>query len=400
ESLFHCRSSLERTLHRHRTKRGEQVSESRYHGVGGPLQVSFNHTPNPICEAAIEAAVQAGHQRNDDCNGELIEGVGYCQLTIKDGQRQSTARAFLVPALARSNLTVRTHATVEKLMVKNDRCLGVQYVHDGEHVQAQAKGEVVVCGGAIGSAHLLMLSGIGDAEELRRVGIKPIHHLPGVGKNLQDHLLCSVIYEASQPIPAPKTNFLESQLFCRSDEKRISPDLQPLFMHIPYYAPGFEGPSNAWTLCAGLIRPASRGEIRLASSDPRALPLLDPRYLSEQSDLDRLCEAVRVCRDIGSQPAFNDWRAREVFPGSKGDDVESLRDYVRHACVTYHHQAGTCKMGTGADAVVDPELKVRGIEGLRVADASIMPDVVSGNTNAPSIMIGEKAADMIKRSMR
>ncbi|CAB3753057.1 MULTISPECIES: GMC family oxidoreductase [Burkholderia] len=374
--------------------------ENRYHGVGGPLHVSRNRDPHPICEAAIEAAVQAGFARNDDCNGEAIDGVGYCDLTIKDGVRQSTARAFLQPARDRANLTVKTGARVEKLVLAGDRCVGVRYREGASVVDAMAESEVIVSGGAIASPQLLLLSGIGPADELARVGIRATHHLPGVGKNLQDHLLCSVIFEASRPIPAPRNNILESQLFCRSDDRRIGPDLQPLFMHIPYYAPGFDGPANAWTLCAGLIRPASRGEIRLASNDPAAAPLLDPRYLSEKSDLDRLAQAVQICRDIGNQPAFDAWRAREVLPGPAGNDPAALREYVRRACVTYHHMAGTCKMGVGADAVVDPELRVRGVSGLRVADASIMPDVVSGNTNAPAIMIGEKAAALIRQSQR
>lgn len=212
--------------------------------------------------------------------------------------------------------------------------------------------------------------------------------------------MCSVIFEASRPIPAPQANLLESQLFCRSDDRRLGPDLQPLFMHIPYYAPGFQGPANAWTLCAGLIRPASRGEIRISSADAAVAPILDPRYLSESSDVERLARAVRICREIGHQQAFDEWRKGEVLPGTAGDDQATLEGYVRRACVTYHHMAGTCKMGIGEDAVVDPELRVRGIAGLRVADVSIMPDVVSGNTNAPSIMIGEKAADLIRLSQR
>jgi choline dehydrogenase len=377
-----------------------ELGESRYHGSGGPLHVSINRTPNPICEAAIEAAVQAGFPRNEDCNGEAIDGVGYCHLTVKDGVRQSTARAFLVPALNRPNLTVKTGAAVERLLLSNDRCTGVRFRHQGQQTDALAHAEVVLCGGAVASPQLLLLSGIGPADELSRVGVVPVHHLPGVGKNLQDHLLCSVVFEASRPIPAPRANLLEAQLFCRSDERRLGPDLQPLFMHIPYYAPGFEGPANAWTLCAGLIRPASRGEIRISSADATVAPILDPRYLSERSDVERLAQAVQICREIGHQQAFDEWRKGEVLPGPCADDRATLEDYVRRACVTYHHMAGTCKMGEGEDAVVDPELRVRGLSGLRVADASIMPDVVSGNTNAPSIMIGEKAADLIRQSQK
>ena len=240
-----------------------------------------------------------------------------------------------------------------------------------------------------------MLSGIGNAEELRQAGVKAHHHLPGVGKNLQDHLLCSVIFEASKPIPSPRANLLESQLFYKSDSRRLGPDLHPLFMHIPYYAEGFHGPSNAWTLAAGMIRPASRGAIRLWSNDPSAPPLIDPQYLSESTDLDRLVEVVKMCREIGHHAAFDEWRLREVLPGSSRSSAAGLTDFVRQACATYHHMVGTCRMGVAACCVVDPELRVYGIRGLRVADASVMPTVPSGNTNAPTIMIGEKAAAMI-----
>jgi choline dehydrogenase len=184
-------------------------------------------------------------------------------------------------------------------------------------------------------------------------------------------------------------------LFYKSDSRRLGPDLHPLFMHIPYYAEGFRGPSNAWTLGAGMIRPASRGAIRLWSNDPSAPPLIDPQYLSESTDLDRLVEVVKMCREIGHHAAFDEWRLREVLPGSSRSSAAGLTDFVRQACATYHHMVGTCRMGVAANCVVDPELRVYGIRGLRVADASVMPTVPSGNTNAPTIMIGEKAAAMI-----
>jgi choline dehydrogenase len=374
-----------------------------YHGVGGPLNVSFVRNANPICSAAIEAAVQLGFPRNDDCNGADQLGVGYCQLTIKGGKRHSPAAAFLTPVLSRANLTVLTGAAVQKLLLEGDRCTGVAYVRDGVLLEASAEDETILCGGAIASPQLLMLSGIGDAEELRKVGVQVRHHLPGVGRNLQDHLLCSVIFEARKPIPAPQGNLLESQLFYKSDPRRLGPDLQPLFMQFPHYAAagrqevaeGLDGPGNAYTLCGGMIRPASHGVIALRSNDPMMAPLIDPRYLSESTDLDRLVDAVKMCREIGHQSALDDWRLREVFPGPGRKHSASLTEYVRQACATYHHMAGTCKMGIDSESVVDPELRVYGLRGLRVADASIMPTVTSGNTNAPTIMIGEKAADLI-----
>lgn len=369
--------------------------EDLYHGVGGPLNVSYVQNPNPVSAAAIEAATEVGFSRNDDCNGASALGVGYCQVTIKDGQRHSAAAAFLAPALNRPNLTVLTDAAVQKLVLNGDRCTGVEYIKDEKRFSVEAENETILCAGAIGSPQLLMLSGIGNSEALRQAGIRTLHHLPGVGENLQDHLLCSVIFEASKPIPAAQGNLLESQLFYKSDSRLPGPDIQPLFMHIPYYAPGFEGPSNAWTLAAGMIRPASRGVIRLVSNDASAAPLLDPRYLSESTDTDRLVDAVKMCREIGNQSAFDGWRLREVLPGPVRNDRAGLIEYVRQACTTYHHMAGTCKMGVDAQSVVDPELRVYGLRGLRVADASIMPNISSGNTNAPTIMIGEKASDLI-----
>ena len=197
-----------------------------------------------------------------------------------------------------------------------------------------------------------------------------------------------VIFEAKQQIPEPNNNLLEAQMFAKSDSRLLGPDLQPLFMHLPYYVPGFEGPENAYTLAAGLIRPVSRGYMKLRSSDPSDQPVLDPRYLSEPADVERLLVSVKTCRELlGNTSAFDDWNAgKEVFPGPKATSDEDLKSYIRRAAATYHHQVGTCRMGIDGMAVVDPELRVYGVEGLRVADASIMPSVTSGNTNAPTII--------------
>jgi len=369
---------------------------STYHGVGGPLNVVKTKCPHPVCAAAVEAAIQAGFPFNDDCNGEDTLGVGYVDLTIKDGRRHSTAAAFLSLAANRPNLTVMTDAQVLRLRLETDRCIGVDVAIDGQVETIRADREVILSAGTIGSPQLLMLSGIGDEADLRSAGIELAHHLPGVGKNLHDHALCSVIFETQRGLPPPQNNFLESQLFWKSDSRRLTPDLQPLFMHLPHYAPGLDGPPNAWTLCAGIIRPTSRGTLRLASDDPRAAPLLDPNVMATEADLIAMEDAIRICRDIGNQQALGDWRQREVYPGTNVVGRDGLRDYIRQSVVSYHHQAGTCKMGIEAEAVVDPDLRVHGISGLRVADASIMPSIISGNTNAPVIMIAEKAADMIR----
>jgi choline dehydrogenase len=254
------------------------------------------------------------------------------------------------------------------VVFNNDRCTGVTYVSGGQQWTVFCKEESILCGGAMASPQLLMLSGIGNAKELRKPGVKARHHLPGVGKNLQDHLLCSVLFEASRLIPPPWANLLESQLFYRSDSRRLGPDLQPLFMHAPYYTDGFEGPSNAWTLAAGLIRPASRGESRLLSNDLAAPPLIDPNYLSESTDLHRLVDVVNMCRAIGHHAAFDEWRLREGLPGSARKSRTSLAEFVRQACATCLGMVGTCKMGVDAMSVVDPELRVYGIRALRMAE--------------------------------
>ncbi|MEM1323602.1 MAG: GMC family oxidoreductase N-terminal domain-containing protein [Bacteroidota bacterium] len=367
---------------------------SETHGVGGPLDVTTIKHPNPVSTVAIEACKELGLPVTDDFNTN-IWGAGMNELTVTpEGERCSTAKAFLVPVLDRENLTVITDAAAQKLTFDGKRCTGVVYKKDGAMVSAEATAEVVLSAGAIGSPQLLMLSGIGNAADLQEHGIESVADLAGVGQNLHDHLLVSVIFEAKQQIPPPQANLLEAQLFWKSRPNMLCPDLQPLFMGLPYYAPGYEGPENAFTLCAGLIRPVSRGEVKLTSANPDDAPYLDPNYLGEQADYEALYEAVQLCRKMGYTEAMQDWMKAEVYPGKDATEAD-IEDYIRKSCGTYHHMVGTCKMGIDSRAVVDPQLKVHGIAGLRVADASIMPSITSGNTNAPSIMIGEKAADMI-----
>lgn len=379
--------------------KSENFSEGAgpFHGAGGPLNVTVNRDPNPLAVAAVESSIALGHANNADYNGAATLGASYIQMTTKDGRRHTTAAAFIHP-LNRANLTVVTEAHVQRLTFEGDRCTGLEYMREGQVVRAEAAIEVIVSGGTIGSAQLLMLSGIGDAEELRAVGIKPLIDLRGVGKNLHDHMMCAVNYEAKRPIPSRDENFMQAQLFAKTDSRRVGPDIQPIFATQPFYMNGLEGPSNGYTLLAGTLRNNSLGSIKLASSNPSDKPLIDPAYLATDYDRHILETAVEICREIGQQKPFDEWRLREVFPGPKINDKASLRAFVERSCFTYYHPVGTCKMGTGQDSVVDPELRVRGTRGLRVADASIMPTIPSGNTNAPSIMIGEKVSDMIKQA--
>jgi choline dehydrogenase len=367
---------------------------SRYHGVGGPLAISRNTDPNPLTDAFIEAAVSTGHPINHDFSGAELIGVGYTDTTVRDGRRCSAAAAFLAPAHNRQNLTVETGARSRQLLIENGRCRGVVYERDGRLNTALATSEVVVSAGAIGSPQLLLLSGIGPADDLKKLGIAVQADLPGVGQNLHDHPLTFVIHEASRDIPAPKNNILEAHLFAKSDARLLGPDHQPLFMCNAPPLPTLEIPANAYATAPGIIRPAARGELKLTAADPAAPLHIDPRYLSEPADLTALVHSLEVTIEIMESPAFAKWRKRAVWPqaATRADRIQ----WVRQTCETYHHQAGTCKMGIDTTSVVDPQLRVYGIEGLRVADASIMPAVVSGNTNGPSIMIGEKAADLIR----
>jgi choline dehydrogenase len=380
-------------------KRSEDFDRGagEYHGSGGPLSVITRYEPHPVTAAAVAAAQEAGVPFNDDYNGAELDGVGFCQLNIKEGRRHDVVEAFLRPVVGAPNLTVLTSARAHRLVFDGTRCVGVEYAHDGSVQQARAAVEVVVCAGTIESPRLLMLSGIGPAGELARLGIEPLVDLPGVGENLHDHLLSPVIFAASRTVPPPLPGLqpLHGQLFARSRSGLERPDLQPLFFHLPLYAEDQEGPPDGFTLMGGAIRPVSRGSLRLASADPEGELLIDPACLSSDDDLETLTAAVELCREIGRQDALSEWMREEQHPGPDVRSAAEIRDYVRRTAITYHHQVGTCRMGVDATAVVDPELRVRGVDGLRVADASIMPEVTSGNTHAPTVMIGERAAELV-----
>jgi choline dehydrogenase-like flavoprotein len=376
-------------------KRSEDFSrgESEYHGVGGPLRVTADYDPHPLLAAVLEAAQEVGIPFNDDHNGPTQDGVGYCHLMIKDNVRQSQTVAFLRPVLDAPNLTVMTGTRVRRLVFEGGRCVGVEV--GGRELQALQ--EVVLSAGTIESPRLLMLSGIGPAAELARVGVEVAVDLPGVGENLHDHLLSPVVCSSSRPMPAtvPGTNPLHVHLFARSKGDLQAPDTQPLVFHVPAYLPGMEGPPDGFTLMGAIIRPQSRGRLTLASGDPDAPPLIDPAYLVEEADVDTLQWSFEQAREIGRAGALAEWLGEELYPGLGVSSSEDIRNYIRDTAISYHHQVGTCRMGIDELAVVDPQLRVRGVDGLRVADASVMPTVPAGNTHAPTTMIGERAADLV-----
>jgi choline dehydrogenase len=363
----------------------------------GPLKVTTRLDIAPIHRSIVEAAQQTGVPFNANYNGASQDGVAYMHLNLHEGRRQSTAVAYLRPVIGHSQLTVVTRARVRRLLLEGSRCTGVEWERDGRIERASAGSEVIVSGGTLGSPQLLLLSGIGPADELRGVGVEPVVDLPGVGRNLHDHVITPIVYSAEREIPAPGPGQTpwQSHLFWRSRSGLPGPDLQPIHFGVPLYEEGMEGPPNGFTLMAGMIRPVSRGTVRLGGPDPSDELVIDPRTFSSVGDLDRLQAAAELCREIGAAPALREWGARELYPGPSVASAAALRDYIRSNVLTYHHQAGSCKMGIDEEAVVDPELRVHGVEGLRVADASIMPAVVSGNTNAASIMIGERVADFV-----
>lgn len=357
------------------------------------LTVTTDYELDPIQGSIIDASREAGVPFNEDYNGASLEGVGVIQLTLKDGERHSTARAYLRPQADNPNLRVVTRAHARRLLLDGTRCTGVEWMSPEGAVERAQADEVIVCGGAIGSPQLLLVSGIGPADHLREVGVEVAHDLPGVGENLHDHLLSPVTYSTTREIGPlrPGHAMQQSHLFWYSRPGLLVPDIQPVHFSVPLYEAGQTGPSDGFTLSAGLIRPVSRGTLRLTGpsvDDPLAL---DPNILACRADLDALVACVELCREIGRAPALaEEWGATELYPGPEPD----LEAYVHATAGSYHHQVGTCKMGTDALAVVDPELRVHGIDGLRVADASIMPVVPTGNTNAPSIMIGERVAEL------
>ncbi|RWE61248.1 GMC family oxidoreductase N-terminal domain-containing protein [Mesorhizobium sp.] len=392
-----------------------------YHGDQGPLGVSNPIAPLPICEAYFRAGQEMGIPFNPDFNGVAQEGVGYYQLTQKDARRSSASVAYLRPIRERKNLTVRTGVLVTRIVVEKGRAVGVEIVDrpGGQPTILRAEREVIVSSGAIGSPKLLMQSGIGPADHLKSVGVTPVHDLPGVGSNLQDHLDLFVIAECTgehtydnyaklhrtvwaglQYLLLKKgpvaSSLFETGGFWYADPTAASPDIQ---LHLGLGSgieAGVEKLKNPGvTLNSAFLRPRSRGTIRLNSANPADSPLIDPNYWADPHDRDMSIKGLRLAREIMRQKALAAYVLREVLPGPTLTSDDELFDYACRSSKTDHHPVGTCRMGHDAMSVVTPDLRLRGIEGLRVCDASVMPRIPSSNTNAPTIMVGEKGADLI-----
>lgn len=366
-----------------------------YRGTGGPLKITIPARHNPHSEATVQALVDAGYPFIDDLNGGKVLGVGWNQLAIDNGQRCSAASAFLRPALTRRNLTVRTNSRVVRLVLSpRGRVAAVEYERGGEHVVVRVDSEVILTAGAIESPKALLLSGIGPADTLRDIGIKAHVDLRGVGENLHDHPGVPITWTSRQSIPAGENQHSEVGLFCRLGSDTATPDVQFGILNVPI--PGANAlPGSSFSYYPSLLKPRSRGRITLKSADPMDYPLIDPGYLTASSDLDRLIGAIRLSRELAASKGLRQWTGQELTPGPAITDDSDLRAYVRENVNTWFHPVGTCKMGDDSEAVVDSHLRVTGLDNLRVADASVMPEVTSGNTNAPTLMIAWRAADLI-----
>ncbi|EAU44561.1 MULTISPECIES: GMC family oxidoreductase [Salipiger] len=390
------------------------------HGFDGPLATTRNPIQAEPCVAWRDACMQAGYPFNEDLNSGEQYGVGPCDGTVRDGIRSSVSRCYITPIKKRKNLTFYTNAMASRIIMKGGRAVGVEFVQGRSKKTVYADKEVILCGGAFNSPHLLQISGIGDPEHLNRIGVKVEHELPGVGRNLQDHLASSVKQGLSKPVSllgqtkpyaaamallqyyttgkGPVAGHgVEVMSFLNSREGLEAPDIQVHFNNIMYKDHGREIINVEGCMpYYNISRPQSRGTVMAKSSDPLQLPELDPNFLSEPEDLRVLREGLRMMRDILAQPAFDSIRGDEYAPGKGVVSDAELDEYIKNDCNSVYHPVGTCKMGSDEMAVVDDELRVRGIGGLRVVDASIMPTLTSGNTNAPTIMIAEKASDMIR----
>jgi choline dehydrogenase len=374
---------------------------STYHGIGGPLCVTDPPSPHLKSLRFLDAAQELGFPRNPDFNGAQQWGAGLYQRTIKDGTRMSTARAFLHPIRHRENLHLRMNAAVLRITLKGTSATGVTYVQDGVQESAIAGREVIVSAGVIDSPRLLMLSGIGDADQLRDLGISPRVNLPGVGRNLQDHPRVVILRWSStyQPVDAT-SNSAESGLFCNATSDSPSPAPEIQFHFGPESNPQTlpTGTRSAIGLAINVARPQSRGSIQLRSADPTVPPSIHTNYYSEEADMTLTVQGVKLARALLHTQAFADIGMEEAQPGSTITRDSEIESWIRATSDSVWHPVGTCKMGTDPMAVVDPQLRVHGTQHLRVIDASIMPVITTGNTNAPAIMIGEKGADMIKRA--
>jgi len=404
-----------------RSENNDAYPDSVYHGRGGPMNVTHIKRPNPMTPAFLEAMHALGFKPTSDFNGPTSEGYGPRQGTILNGRRVSTATAYLWPASHRSNLTILPNTRALEIRIESHRAVGVSVVGKAGKAQLTARREVILCAGAILSPHLLMLSGIGDHDELHAAGIGVKQHLPGVGANYHDHLAVAVLMEMKnsesygiswRAAPRDVANLLEYALFrtgplasnvfeatgfVRTLPELSRPDVQVVFQAARRNRNTFPFPlGHGFAISVVGIYPKSRGRVRLASSDPLAAPLVDPQLLSDPDDLATMLRGLKIGRQVTRAAPFARYRAIEVQPGPEVQDDASLVGYIRKAAVTVHHPCGSCRMGADDNAVVDEKLCVRGLQALRVADASVFPSVVGGNTNAAVVMIAEKVADMIR----
>ncbi len=404
-----------------RSEGNTALPASRLHATDGPLKVSAIRAPAAFNQRFLDAGFQCGYPLNADFNGAQQDGVGWFQVTQHEGERWNAQRAYLAPARARPNLTVLTDAHALRLRLDGRRVTGVDIRQGGAETTLHARAETLLCAGAFGSPQLLMLSGIGPAQALQAHGIAVRHALPGVGRNLQDHLDCVLsrrwfdLELFGRTLPGAlsllwhwrryqrtrhgkcTTNFNESGGFLCSRPGLARPDIGLHFSRAQVQDHGRRQlPGHGYGLHACVLRPASRGEVGLHSADPQAAPRIDPRFLSDPTDMDTMVEAYRICRRLLGAPAFADVRGKPVRDEPDPGDRAGVEHYLRATSDTIYHPVGTCRMGADDLAVTDPSLRVRGLDGLRVVDASVMPRLIGGNTNAPTFMIAEKAADLVR----
>lgn len=365
-------------------------------GTSGPVRVAPATAPqHPVARAFMQALAEAGYPVTDDLSGARQEGACWADLAISGGERASSADAYLRPILDRPNLELLTGCLVTRLLIDRGRCTGVRFIRDGQAAEARATGEVILAAGAIGSPQLLMLSGIGPARQLRGLGVEVAADLPGVGANLQDHPVVYTSHAATAPLPASRYNHGEAYAALRSDLAGAWPDLHLFPILLPIAPARCQPPAAGFVLAAAVMAPDSRGSVTLASADPQAAPSIDPGFLRDDRDTGRLEAAVTMARHAAASAAFTPVRQAEAWPGPAVRTGADLRAWIRRSVDSYYHPAGTCRMGTDPAAVVDPQLRVRGIAGLRVADASVMPLIPNAHPNATVLAIAERAAAMI-----
>jgi choline dehydrogenase len=398
----------------------QERGASEYHGVGGPLCISDLRTINPMSHAFVQAGREIGLPLNEDFNGPEQDGVGYYQVTQRQGRRHSAAVGYLHPILSRPNLTLQMQAHVTHLLFEGTRVIGVAYEQNGQRQQINVQREVILCGGSVNSPQILMLSGIGPAQDLHALGIEVIADLAGVGQNLQDHLGMGVVSSLTQPISLLNaetaealqeyseagtgplsSNCVEAGGFVRTRSDLPMPDIQYSFCPFPLSLSDIILPqTHCFTIVTAILHPQSRGFIRLRSTNPFEPPIIQPNSLANDADAQVLIAGLKLARRLGDAEALAAFREAEILPGPQIQSDEDWKEFIHIGAGTVFHPVGTCKMGNDPLAVVDTALRVHGVEGLRVVDASIMPTIISGNTNVPTIMIAEKAADLIREGRR